>query len=241
MKKEKIILKLAIIGIACILGYFILHNVILKDMAKKNKTTKSSYQLEEIEQENICKENTDCLSIPSTLYKVSADIDDNNLLEILEKINADNKNLYEKMKSSNLEKDECQDFREKYKHSISTTSLPRFYVDENYFSISVNRSEVNICTNGLEKENIETYIYDFNEHKVLSNKEIQSKFNVTDNEIIKNINQMIVENNIHDSLISSLDGYNYNMYIDEEAQLWVNIRLNEDTKITTAIKDKKVK
>lgn len=182
MKREQLFM-LAIIVIAVILGIGIVY-VIFYQMSPKEAEISLQYEQEELK---ICKAENCPAGNEDTYGKILLKSDIDELNEIVDNINDQTEEYYQKAKNSTFDDAQCAHLKDMYQHSDRTTMDTYLYNGDQYIGISVLWTTWNMCTNPTKTDTFETYTYDLKNKRMMTQDLLKEEMKVTD----ENISYMI--------------------------------------------------
>ena len=103
--------------------------------------------------------------------------------KIVDKINKDTDKYYKMIKNSNLNAKECETVKDKYNYRKRIDTDYNSYTNKDYITISVKRIITDVCTNKVQDQQVESYIFDRKQNKMLSQKEFRNKIKLTNKQI----------------------------------------------------------
>ena len=169
--RKKIFLLISLIGIILLIFGIVLS--ITKEDSKKIENNKVVLSIVEEKKIQYCIEKEDCLIQSEEIFKIiSIDTDIDVIKEKVDKINQDTEKYYNESNSSTVDDNSCVEVAKYLNHSYRVISDIYVYSDDDIISFSVSRSTINYCSN---EENIlpfESYTYDLEKEKFLTNDDI---------------------------------------------------------------------
>lgn len=184
-KKQKVIIVISVIVVLILLiGLYLFIN-------SKPKETQKSYHLEKTKSIDICK-TTNC-PIPDTINfnKVEYDTDIKEIQRIIKIINDETDNYYNMVTTSNINDAACSAVKDIYNYRTAVFTNYNSYTNDDYINLSIKRTIVDVCTNEKQDGQVESYIYDRKQKKLITQEEFKIKQNIG----TKKINDAITTNN----------------------------------------------
>ncbi len=241
-KKKIIIISLISILIVIIITIavcFIIKNKNQQKEAKAFNKEAAANQLKDYEEGNFnfhdikvipsCSNEEDCILANSYFKQISYKEDNAIINEVLTKINNKTNEYYEKINSSNNDK-KCN----KYIKDLYYSPVIETYENDQYISIAVSNVIGSLCDKKITYEKGAYYIYSKENQKILANSEIMTTFNLTENNIVKSINESLKESK--NSEIYKLSDIEYNFYISTSGELKVTF-IKDDKKYNILIQE----
>ncbi len=185
-KKNKIII-ISLVFLVILAGILIF-------IFSRNNTSKQFFDYPETERKSIenCKVEEECDIWNIDYYdKLVLDKKYDVLEEKISKINNDTEKYYEMVKKSDTKSDNCSKVKDMYNHSKRVVSNYTNYENSKYVSVSVKRIIYDLCEENLEAKQEETYIYDKNSKKIISQDEFKKKEKITDDEVYEAIKKTV--------------------------------------------------
>jgi hypothetical protein len=128
--------------------------------------------------------------------------------EKIDSINKDTLEYYNTVSKSNTNGSNCSNVKKIYYHEKRVTTDYFNYENEYYVSIAVQRTEYNLCSNDVTRSQVEWYMYDKENDKLLTQEELIEIEDITQEEINKAITSAIdIINKEEDTEVSLQNDY----------------------------------
>jgi hypothetical protein len=207
-KRKKLIISVIILIIAVCL--IILGILFFTDKSSEEVADNLFYSYPESERKTVknCK-TSDC-EIPEedTYLQLKLNTSYKLLDEKIDSINKDTLKYYKMANESDTNGSNCSSVKKLYYHEKRFTTDYFNYENEYYVSIAVQRTEYNLCSNDVTRSQVEWYMYDKENDKLLAQEELIEIENITQEEINKAITSAIdIINNEEDTEVSFQNDY----------------------------------
>ena len=144
---------------------------------------------------DICKTNK-CVYTSATYYPIiKVNTSNEELKRVVNKINKETNKRKQKMIKSDTLSKACENVSNKYNYSYLSNTNIKLYENSKYVSISVMRTDINLCTDESQNDKPEVYIYSKEKDKMLSQKEFQKELNISDDTLDRFISIAVDNNN----------------------------------------------
>lgn len=172
----------------------------------------------------VCIDNNNCELLSSDNYPIiSIKTNSSKLKKIVNNYNKDINKLYDKVINSNLDSNECNDFKDNYKYRYTTNVYYYIYHDDKVVSISRELYVKDLCTNNYLNKEFNSNVYDISTGQLLDNNDILSKYNYDEEYILDNIkNDIDNRNSISTSVIIIDDVTDYKLYFDNDGKIMIH-------------------
>lgn len=214
MKKTKKIIVLSITVVIIILIAIIIYNVVFIPTSTKKTEPKEMNVSIDIKNLKMCQEGVECGIADIEYRKIELSNAPKKLQKIIDQINNEINESYEKSAQSTVTGAECQSVASLYQHSILSQSVVTTYEGKEVISIAVMNTEGNLCTNVSTEKELEVYYYDVQKDKLLSEEELKEKYSITDADIKTAIQESI-------TTLNGLEGTNYSTDNIEEYKIYI--------------------
>lgn len=222
MKIKKIALYLFVIAIGCIVtGVVLLLNI--DDSSNEAKAYTYSYG-DSIKADICTPSNPECSVIPFEYSTLVYDTKVKEIQNFVSEINGDMTKYYEQVKNSDMSDSSCAAVKDLYQHSITYHFDIAIYETKELTNITASYLVTNLCTNTQEYLPVKTFAYDKNSGKVLSQKELMSKYNITNQKVEAAIQSSLDSKNSIEQTNYSLEdtkSRDYIAYFDRDGVLIV--------------------
>lgn len=121
------------------------------------------------------------------------------LNEKVKKINKETKALYKMANESTTNTAQCASVKDMYYHEYRVNSVYFNYENDKYASVAVQRNIINLCANTYERKQLEWYLYDKGNKKLLTQEQFKEKEEITESAITLVINNTIQQINKDES------------------------------------------
>lgn len=233
-KKVKINNKMLILG-ASLLLILIIVCIIISFNGRKTEGSKFNFELSEknaLKIENCYDENNCWMKPVDYYYTLTVDGDYPALQKKVDKINKDTKIDYENAKSSVTETaeegDSCYDVKDVFYHRFSYVRDYYSYEKKDLVSVAVQRKEYSLCDDEVAVNQVEAYIYDKKEDKIISQDEFKKREKITDKEIRTAIEALVnfsKEQGIDATLYDNYD--NVVLFYGNDGEIFVSFEIAE--------------
>lgn len=225
MKKRKIL-----IIIICILLVLIGTLLVLKfNLFGNNNKKIDKLEVNYDRQLTVCLDSNTCDLLPMDGYLVlGIKTNSKRLKNIVNNYNKDIDDLHDKVINSNLDANECVQAKDKYKYRYTTNISYDTYYDDEIVSVARQLYVRDLCTNNVITNEFKSGIYDMNTGNQLTNDEVLSKYDYTEEVVLNNINSDIdTRNDISTAKISIDNIYmegklNYDLYFDDDGKMMIH-------------------
>lgn len=220
--KKKIVFAIAI-SILIVIAIVV---ALLFNLNKKSTDT-SFFDYPETERKSIenCKSEENCDIWNIDYYdKLVLEKKYDVLEEKIDKINKDTEEYYNMVKKSDVNSSKCSNVKDMYNYSKRVVSNYANYENKKYLSVSVGRILYDLCEGTMEPKQIEVYIYDKNDKKIISQDEFKTKEKISDDDIYAAIKKTIkiIKNDIPEG-IKLEDKYDDTvLFLDNEGNISVS-------------------
>lgn len=167
--------------------------------------------------------NDNC-NVPNDLY---AHLSYNSNIDVidssLKSMNGNTDYYYEYVTTSNF--DGCEDKKLNYAYRKSISNEYYNFVSDDYITFAIERVEKDFCSNKTAIMPVESYIYDKNDERMLSQDEFQNKLGYKSKELDEIITNYLEKNNkeiVQDSY------YGKALYYKSDGKLYLSFSINEE-------------
>ena len=232
MSKKIRITGIIIISILLIiLISMIIYNIVYLPSTRDDKqqpTSESTHLNLDYKTLDICKEGIECGYGTREYDTITTDINSEVLNNIISELNTKINNYYIKsLNATDMNSTECIAVSNLYQRSIMTQSRLTLYDSDNILGFTLISGETNLCTS-VANEDLEVYVYDVMNDKVLTEDDIKSKYGISNDEITDAIGNSIKQMNIDESKTYTTNITDYNLYIETDGTIGVYYKQTED-------------
>lgn len=233
MKKKNIYLIVIVIILLIILISISVYKSISPKKANniKEADTYNFYNYDTKNKLKICKTDK-CKVLKEVDYELlSIEYNIPELKKAIEKINNDTLKYYEDSKKSKVEGTECEKVKNLYNYRIITTSIFSNCETNDYISIAITRKHSDLCTEKAVDDDIEVYIYDKSQEKILTTDEFKAKEQITEDVINNSISNYDEENEYNFEVTNetkyylSIDGKVFMHLLDKNSNKYHDIEI----------------
>lgn len=150
-----------------------------------------SYPEEEIKTIKNCKTSTCEIPKSDDYIQLKLNKSYGVLDEKVEKINSDTLKYYDLINATTTDSDSCSKVKSLYYHEKRLSTDYYNYENDNYISIAVQRTEFNLCTSKVSRSQVEWYMYDKANNKLITQEEFKEIEDILDDEIELKIKEAI--------------------------------------------------
>lgn len=188
-----------------------------------------------------CYDQLNCAVPYSDYATIGTDIPTTNLMNVLNSLNTKMDEVYNKsLNSTDMTTPECIEYSSLYKRSVMGENNLTIYDSDNLLGLTLLSRETNLCTS-VSNEDLDVYVYDVKNDKVLTNDEIKEKYDITDAMISSTIEANVDAINEINELNFSTDINEYNLYIGNDGTIGVYYKQPEDSLYYNVLLNKQVK
>ena len=205
----------------------IIYNVVYLPLTEDKQSTVKHLTLEYKTIEN-CYDELNCAVPYSDYPTISTDITTSKLMNILNTLNTKISNLYNKsLNSTYMTSAECVDYSSLYKRSIMGENNLIIYDSDDLLGLTLLSRETNLCTS-VVNEDLDVYIYDVKNDKILTNDDIKEEYDITDSMIISTIEANVNAANEINGVNYTTNITDYNLYIESDGTIGIYYKQPED-------------
>lgn len=238
-KKRKIIILTFIIIIIGIL--LLLLGILMLNSNKQTTTTnyeETKYDLESIGAVNMCDTDSCLVAATLTFYNIIYETDNEELKKAVDNINAETLQYYNSVLNSDVSDSSCAVYQADLNHSLRVMTDYYVYTKGRYDSIAVNRVVSNICTREETYSQVEAYIYDKEDKKIITQQEFKRALEITDEKIKAAVSKNIEASNQFantDMTIDDVDLSDIVLFYNNEGNLYVSYKVTKDNSYQVAL------
>lgn len=229
--------KFLIFGIIILLLIIFIILFIKKDKNQETTTNYNNFKINEDLKIDNCQENSSCEEniIVYPILEYQGKIKE--IKKLVNKINKETKSNYQESLNSSLNQESCQLFQYTFAHSIIFDNTLNWYENGGFIAISKISRRQNICQENANTYATSSYIYDKEEQKILTNKELLKKINITESSVLKKIEKNIKSINNNQSTNYKLSNTyqnnqpSYNLFYDNEGILMISYLQKENNQL----------
>ena len=201
-------------------------NNIPKTTSSSKITYADDYIIQDIKKVEICSKLEGCHAMPEAYYlAISYDTNDENINDIIAKINNTTNNYYQKTLQSKIQKDEmCNGVIDIYNYGYYAYVEIIRYINERYIILGTKTTEYNSCKLETISNQSDITIYDKNSKKIITQDEYRQYYGITDEIILKSIQKYESDNNV------TIDSNNIVVYFNENYGLVADVKVIEENK-----------
>lgn len=187
-----------------------------------------------------CYNELDCESPYSEYATIKTDITSSNLMNILNNLNTKINDSYNKsLNSTDMTTPGCVNYTNLYQRSIMTQNNLTIYDSDDLLGFTLLSEETNLCTS-LVNEDLEVYIYDVKNDKVLTEDEFKERYDITDDIISATIEANVNATNEIYGLSYTTEITEYNLYIQNDGTIGIYYKQPEENLYYNILLDKRV-
>lgn len=163
-------------------------------------------------------------------YYLSYDTGVSEIDEIIEKINAETKNKYDKTKSSNFDSEFCKDKVDTLNISHMYNSNYIVYSNNDFITIGVIHESHDLCKNEYESLQATAYIYDRNDKKIITQEEFKKKLGIHEEQIYEAIEFSVNDMNKINNKYKLKDNYDdVILFYASNGDLFASYQIDENS------------
>lgn len=188
-----------------------------------------------------CYDELNCEVPYSDYATLSTDISSNRLKNIMDELNTKIDNLYNKsLNSTDMSNAECSNVSNLYQRSIMVENNLITYDNDGVLGLTLLSRETNLCTS-ISNEEFDSYLYDIENDKILTNDDIKEKYDITDEIISSTIEANINAINVINGVNYTTNITDYSLYIETDGTIGIYYMQPEDGLYYNILLDKSVK
>ena len=227
MKNKKVSIILLIFGLMLLITGVVSVIIQLQNKSNIYVPEETEYTLDLIDNVSTCYTEI-CPTISSiSLNKINYETDNAELRAGIDKINRESEEYYQMVVESDVSNPSCEMYREELVHDTIVNEYYLIYTKGRYDSVGISRYIYNVCDNIYKYQQVEVYIYDKKEDKVLSQEEFKNALNLSDEEIRAKINEDLLSPNEGLDASVTIDDVDFNdlvLFYDYNGDLYVSYK-----------------
>ncbi len=231
MKNKKISIIFLVLGLVLLVTGVVLVIIQLQGKSNVYVPEETKYTLDEVNNVSICNTENCPVTYSISLYKINYETNNAELRAGIDKINRESEEYYQTMVESDVSNPRCEAYREDLIHDTIVNEQYLIYTKGRYDSIGISRYTYNVCDNIYEYHQVEVYIYDKKEDKVLSQEEFQNALHLSNTEIRAKINEDLLSPNEGLDASVTIDDVDFNdlvLFYDYNGNLYVSYKETKD-------------
>lgn len=223
MNRKKIVIGMIMIIILIVLGSasYVLSNMIFKDNKIEKKKEQVTVKVDR--KLDLCKVEG-CLNYSTLQFqKITTNIEDKNVDKIIKQANQKIDAYYNEVTSDQMTRPECANAINTYQYGISIQSGIQAKIHNRVLNVAVAAEKYDYCANKPLGQEVETYLYDLESKKEISNQEYLKINGYTETQVqnmMETLIRDIYSNEDVENIITGAKKENkYVIYYDSSNQL----------------------